>query len=156
MNLKYFFQYFDLQRASWKNLLNIGERSGEVARFLWRLHWHCFWFLRCYLIKLDSKVGFAILNYNFVASAMMAINKHNYALKAWQWFLLAVENIYITFTTSFFYIYVMVTSFFYIYVMAFTFYIDIYLHFSLKITLHLQIDGAPSRSIERNFFTFDR
>ena len=114
------------------------------------------WFLRCYLIKLDSKVGFAIINYNFVASAMMAINKHNYALKAWQWFLLAVENIYITFTTSFFYIYVMVTSFFYIYVMAFTFYIDIYLHFSLKITLHLQIDGAPSRSIERNFFTFDR
>ena len=50
----------------------------------------------------------------------------------------------------------MVTSFFYIYVMAFTFYIDIYLHFSLKITLHLQIDGAPSRSIESNFFTFDR
>ena len=52
--------------------------------------------------------------------------------------------------TSVFYIYAMATSFFYIYVMATSFfyiYIDIFLTF----TLHLQIDGASSRSIERHF-----
>ena len=57
-------------------------------------------------------------------------------------------------TSRFFYIYVMATSFFYIYVVATSFFY-IYvkaLTFTLTFTLHLLIDGAASRSIERHFF----
>ena len=71
--------------------------------------------------------------------------------------------------TSFFYIYVMATSFFYIYIDIYIdidididiyikTYIDIYINTNIDIyltfTLHLQIYGASSRSIERNFYYF--
>ena len=51
--------------------------------------------------------------------------------------------------TSFFYIYVMAPSFYYIYVMATSFFY-IYFDSYIDITLHLQIDGASSCSIERH------
>ena len=54
--------------------------------------------------------------------------------------------------TSFYYIYVMATSFFFIYVMATSFFY-IYV-MALTFTLHLQIDGAPSRSIEPHFWSY--
>ena len=54
--------------------------------------------------------------------------------------------------TSFFYIYLMATSFFYIYVMTISFLVlGSWLTCIQTLTLHLQIDGASSRSIERYF-----